>query len=81
MQLLATTYSFGQALLTVLEVAVLLLWVWLAIRVIADVFRSDDLSGGAKAGWMLLIVLLPLLGVLIYVLARGDKMKQHEAAA
>ena len=81
MRLLATTTGFAEDLLTVLEVAVLLVWIWLAITVIADVFKSDDLSGAAKAGWILLIVLIPLLGVLLYVVARGDEMKKHEAAA
>jgi hypothetical protein len=41
------------------------------------VFRSHDLSGGKKAFWLVLIVLLPLLGVLIYVIARGDEMRAH----
>jgi len=77
MELLAT-YTFGQALLTVLELALLILWIWLAVTVVVDVFRSHDLSGWAKAGWVVLIVLLPLLGVLVYVIARGDKMKAHE---
>jgi predicted membrane channel-forming protein YqfA (hemolysin III family) len=76
MQLLAT-YTFGQALLTVLEFMLLILWIWLAITVIADVFRSHDLNGWKKAFWLVLIVLLPLLGVLIYVIARGDEMKAH----
>ena len=76
MQLLAT-YTFGQALLTALELALLFLWVWLAVTVVIDVFRSHDLSGWAKAGWLLLILLVPLLGVLIYVIARNDKMKAH----
>ncbi|MGZ4250468.1 MAG: SHOCT domain-containing protein [Solirubrobacteraceae bacterium] len=79
MQLFAT-YTFGQALLTVLELALLFLWVWLAITVVIDVFRSHDLSGWAKAGWLVLIVLLPLLGVLIYVIARSDKMKAHQVS-
>lgn len=79
MELLAT-YTFGQALLTVLEFALLVLWIWLAVTVVVDVFRSHDLSGWAKAGWVVLIVLLPLLGVLIYVIARGDKMKAHEVS-
>jgi type VI protein secretion system component VasK len=79
MQLLAT-YTFGQALLTVLEFMLLILWIWLAITVIIDLFRSHDLSGWAKAGWLVLIALLPLLGVLIYVIARGDKMKAHEVS-
>ncbi|MGZ4330942.1 MAG: SHOCT domain-containing protein [Solirubrobacteraceae bacterium] len=79
MQLFAT-YTFGQALLTVLELALLFLWVWLAITVVIDVFRSHDLSGWAKAGWLVLIVLLPLLGVLVYVIARSDKMKAHQVS-
>lgn len=79
MELLAT-YTFGQALLTVLEFALLVLWIWLAVTVVVDVFRSHDLSGWAKAGWVVLIVLLPLLGVLIYVIVRGDKMKAHEVS-
>ena len=61
MQLFAT-YTFGQALLTVLELALLFLWVWLAITVIIDVFRSHDLSGWAKAGWLVLIVLRAAVG-------------------
>jgi len=79
MELLAT-YTFGQALLTVLEFALLILWIWIAVTVVVDVVRSHDLSGWAKAGWLALIVLLPLLGVLIYVIARGDKMKAHEVS-
>lgn len=77
MQLFAT-YTFGQALLTVLEFMLLILWIWLAISVIMDVFRSHDLNGWKKAFWLVLIVLLPLLGVLIYVIARGDEMKAHQ---
>jgi Phospholipase_D-nuclease N-terminal/Short C-terminal domain len=80
MELLAT-YTFGQALLTVLEFALLILWIWIAVTVVIDVVRSHDLSGWAKAGWLALIVLLPLLGVLIYVIARGDTMKAHEVSS
>jgi hypothetical protein len=79
MQLFAT-YTFGQGLLTVLELALLFLWVWLAVTVVIDVFRSHDLSGWAKAGWVVLIVLVPLLGVLVYVIARSDKMKAHQVS-
>jgi hypothetical protein len=55
----------------------LILWIYLAITVITDVFRSHDLNGWKKAFWLVLIVLLPLLGVLIYVIARGDQMRAH----
>jgi Short C-terminal domain/Phospholipase_D-nuclease N-terminal len=79
MQLLAT-YTFGQALLTILELALLFLWIWIAVTVVVDIFRSHDLSGWAKAGWLVLIVLVPLLGVLIYVIARNDKLKAHQVS-
>jgi predicted membrane channel-forming protein YqfA (hemolysin III family) len=79
MQLLAS-YTFGQALLTVLEFMLLILWIWLAITVITDVFRSHDLNGWKKAFWLVLIVLVPLVGVLIYVIARGDEMKAHSVS-
>jgi hypothetical protein len=53
------------------------LWVWLVILVFADIFRSDDLSGWGKALWILLVVLVPLLGVVIYFIARGGSMNQR----
>jgi hypothetical protein len=79
MQLFAT-YTFGQTLLTVLELALVVLWIWLAVTVVIDVLRSHDLSGWAKAAWLVLIVLLPLLGVLVYIIARNDKMKAHQVS-
>jgi hypothetical protein len=55
------------------------IWIWLLITVFADIFRSDDLSGWAKAFWTIFVVLLPYLGVLIYLIARGGKMHEHAA--
>jgi hypothetical protein len=52
-------------------------WIWLVISVFIDIFRSDDLSGWGKAGWTILVIFLPLLGVLIYIIARGDKMQER----
>ena len=77
----SASITFGQVLLTVLELAVLAAWIWVAVSVIMDVFRSPDLSSAAKAGWIFVIVLIPILGVMIYVIARGDKMKEHELVA
>jgi hypothetical protein len=70
-------FTFVDALLTGLELALLFIWIWIAIGVIVDVFRSDDLSGWGKAGWLLLIVVVPLFGVLIFLIARGHKMSEH----
>ena len=55
-------------------------WLMLLFNVIIDIFRSKDLSGWGKAGWTLLVIIVPLLGVLIYVIARGDKMNDRKIA-
>lgn len=55
-------------------------WIWLLISVYADVFRSDDLGGWSKAFWVLFVLLLPYLGVLIYLIARGGKMQERSVA-
>jgi hypothetical protein len=74
----SASITFGQVLLTVLEVALLATWIWVAVSVVLDVYRSTDLTSAAKAGWIFVIVLVPLLGVIIYVIARGEKMREHE---
>lgn len=75
---LATTYSFGDVLLTVLEFALLFLWIWIAVGVVFDIFRSSDLSNWAKALWVLFIIVLPWIGVLAYLLVRGHTMHEHQ---
>lgn len=72
------TFTFGDALLTTLELAFLFLWIWIAVSVIFDIFRSHDLSNWAKALWLVLIFVLPLLGVLVYLVVRGHTMHEHQ---
>ena len=55
-----------------------IIWIWILITVFIDIFRSKDLSGGAKALWVLFVLFIPLIGVLVYLIARGGKM--HERA-
>jgi hypothetical protein len=55
-------------------------WIWLLISIFGDIFRSDDLSGWAKAFWTIFVVILPWLGVLVYLIARGGKMQERAAA-
>jgi hypothetical protein len=57
------------------------IWIWLLIVVFADIFRSRDLSGWAKALWVIFVVVLPYLGVFVYLIARGHKMSEHAAEA
>jgi hypothetical protein len=79
MPLAASTYTFGDGLLTVLELAFLFLWIWIAITVVFDIFRSHDLSNWAKALWMLFIFVFPLIGVLGYLIVRGHTLHEHQA--
>ena len=78
--MLLATYTFGDALLTVLEFALLFLWIWIAVGVIFDVFRSSDLSNWGKALWLFFLIVLPFLGVFIYLIVRGHTMHEHQAA-
>jgi Short C-terminal domain/Phospholipase_D-nuclease N-terminal len=74
-------FTLGDALLEALELALLFIWIWIAIGVVLDIFRSRDLSGWGKAGWMLLIIILPFLGVLIYLIVRGHNMHERTVGA
>jgi len=71
------SFTFGDALLSVLELALLFLWIWIAVAVVFDIFRSRDLSNGAKALWILFIIVIPYIGVLAYLLVRGHTMHEH----
>jgi hypothetical protein len=77
--MLASSYPVLDAFLTILYFFLFIIWIWLLIMVFIDIFRSRDLSGGAKALWVIFVIILPLIGVLVYLIARGGKM--HERAA
>jgi Short C-terminal domain/Phospholipase_D-nuclease N-terminal len=78
---LASSYSYPLlgAFWTVFEIFLWILWIWVLIYVFVDIFRSRDLSGGAKALWFVFVLFIPLFGVLVYLIARGGEM--HERAA
>jgi hypothetical protein len=70
--------TFGDATLTVVELAFMFLWIWIAVGVVFDIFRSHDLSNWSKALWVLLVFVFPLIGVLGYLIVRGHTMHEHE---
>ena len=78
---LAAEFGTGQVLWDMLWFFLFLIWIWLLIVVFTDIFRSGDLSGWAKALWTILIIVLPYLGVFVYLVARGQKMHEHAAQA
>ncbi|HMK62013.1 MAG TPA: SHOCT domain-containing protein, partial [Acidimicrobiales bacterium] len=57
-----------------------IIWIWLLITVFIDIFRSHDIGGGAKALWVIFVIILPFLGVFVYLIARGGKMHERAAA-
>ena len=63
---------------TILMIFLWVIWIWILITIIIDIFRSHDLSGWAKALWFVFILFLPLVGVLVYLIARGGKMHEHQ---
>ena len=77
---LASSYSYPLlgAFWTVFEIFIWVIWIWTLVYIFIDIFRSHDLSGGAKALWFLFVLIIPLFGVLVYLIARGGSM--HERA-
>ena len=73
------TYPVLGIFWTILEVFLWVIWFWILITVFIDIFRSADLSGWGKALWFLFVLFIPLIGVLVYLIARGGSM--HERAA
>ena len=73
----SSSYPLLNLFWNIFEFFLMVVWIWLLIMVFIDIFRSRDLSGWAKALWVLFVVILPFLGVLVYLIARGGKMHEH----
>lgn len=73
--------GFGEGLLLVFEFFLLFAWIWILIAVISDLFRDHELSGVAKAVWVFFLVFLPFFGVLLYLIVRGDGMRDRTIKA
>lgn len=71
-------WSFGDVLWTMIGFYLLFMVIWMFIGVFGDIFRRNDLSGGAKAGWIFLLVILPFIGILIYMIARPKMTAQDQ---
>jgi len=79
--LLATSYPAGGIFLSMFEFFIFFVWLMLLFRVFGDVFADHELSGGVKALWLIFVILVPFLGVFVYLIARGPKMAERSAAA
>ena len=70
-------FGTGQLFWSMLWFFLFVIWIWLLIVVFSDIFRSRDLSGWGKALWTIFVIVLPYLGVFVYLIARGHKMGEH----
>ena len=78
--LTAYTYPLLNILWTMLIFFGFFIFIWLLILVFIDIFRSHDMGGGAKALWIIFVIILPLLGILVYLIARGGSMQERAVA-
>lgn len=77
---LAYTYPLLDVFWSMLIFFLFFMWIWLLITIFIDIFRSPELSGWGKALWFLFVLVIPLVGVLVYLIARGKTMHEHQAA-
>jgi ABC-type transport system involved in cytochrome bd biosynthesis fused ATPase/permease subunit len=76
----SSSYPLLNVFWTMFEFFLWVIWIWILITVFIDIFRSHDLSGWAKALWFLFVLFIPLIGVLVYLIARGGSMHERAAA-
>ena len=70
-------FTLVDALLTVLEIFLFVVYFWILITIFGDLFRDHQMSGWGKAGWILVLFFVPFLGMLIYLIARGEGMRER----
>src|SRR5262245_4055830 len=77
MSTIIADFGSGQVFWSMLWFFLFFIWIWLLIAIFSDIFRSHDLSGWGKALWSIFVIVLPYLGVFVYLIARGGKMREH----
>jgi uncharacterized membrane protein YcjF (UPF0283 family) len=75
--LIAADYPFLEVFWTMVLFFAWVAWIWIVVTVLIDVFRRDDIGGWGKAGWVVFVIVLPFLGVLIYLIAQHDGMRER----
>jgi hypothetical protein len=73
--------DFGEALLLALQIFFFVIWIWILITILTDLFRDHEISGWSKAAWVLFLVLIPFLTALVYLIARGSGMRERAIQA
>jgi len=75
--LVLADYGLGEALLTTLAIFLFVIWVWIVITILMDLFRDHEVSGWAKAAWVLFLIAIPVLTSLVYLIVRGSGMRER----
>jgi hypothetical protein len=78
---IASDWGTGQVFWSLLWFVMFFIWLWLLIIVFSDIFRSHDIGGFAKTMWVLFVIIIPYLGVFVYLIARGHKIHEHAVEA
>ncbi len=73
--------TFGDMLLTVFEIFIFIVWVWILFTIISDLFRNHDMSGWLKGVWIILLIFIPWLTALIYLIVYGSDMRERQLRA
>ena len=73
--------TFGELLLVVVEIFLFVIWIWILFTIITDIFRDHEMSGWAKAIWILFLVFIPFLTGLVYLIVRGSGMRDRSIKA
>jgi hypothetical protein len=73
--------NFGEAILLTLEIFFFVVWIWILVTILTDLFRDHELSGWAKAAWVLFLVFVPFITALVYLIARGEGMRERTIKA
>lgn len=79
--MLFAEFGTGQVFWSMVWFSLFFIWIWMLVVVFGDIFRSSDLSGWGKALWTIFIIVLPYLGVFVYLIARGRKMQERSMSA
>lgn len=79
--MILASFSLSDALLVTLEIFFFVVWIWILITILSDLFRDHELSGWVKAAWVLFLVFIPFLTALIYLIARGSGMRDRTIKA
>jgi ABC-type multidrug transport system fused ATPase/permease subunit len=78
---LIADYGLSEALLTVVSVFFFVIWIWILITILTDLFRDHEVSGLAKAAWVLFLVFVPFVTALVYLIVRGQGMRERSVRA